>query len=184
MEALGRLFDIGTGWAPVDINTADGATGKRISMQVHDAITFVIFNGAAASGTDDEVYTVQQHTAYTGGTSSNLASATIATSTGITQYYLKSEATLDNDEAWTKVTQAESASFTLAGAAQAAVQRIVAVEIRASQLGDGYTHLSLNSACTTSAARLAACLYFPHELRYKRKPVNLFNLLRPNTANV
>lgn len=184
MEALGRLFDVGTGWAPVDINTADGATGKRVSMQVHDAVTFLIFNGAAASGTDDEVYTVQQHTAYTGGTSSNLASATISTSYGIDHYYLKSEATLDNDEAWTKVTQSEAATITLAGAAQAAVQRIVAVEVRASQLGDGYTHLSLSSACTTSAARLAACLILPHELRYRRKPINLMNLLRPGTANV
>lgn len=184
MEALGRLFDVGTGWAPVDLNTADGATGKRISMQTCDAVTFLVFMGIAASGTDDNVFTVQQHTAYTSGTSSNLASATIATSTGITQYYVKSEALLDNDEGWTKVTQAEGASFTLAGATYATLQKIVAVEIRASQLGDGYTHLSLNSAITTSAVQLAACFYLPHELRYQRKPANLGNLLRPGAANV
>lgn len=183
MEALGRLFDVGIGWAPVDVDTANGATGKRISMAMHDAVTFLVINGAAASGTDDEVYTVQQHTAYTGGTSSNLASATISTSYGIDHYYIKSETLLDNDESWVKVTQAEAATITLAGATYAAVQRILAIEIRASQLGDGYTHVSLNSALTTSASRLATCLYLPHELRYQRKPVNLTNLLRPGAAN-
>lgn len=181
MEALGRLFDIGTGWVPVDLDTANGATGKRISMQHCDAITFIVF--LAVGATDDVVLDVQQHTAYTSGTSSDLDSAAISTSTGITQWYIKSEATLDNDEIWAKVTQSEASEITLTGATYGDKQCIVAIEVRASQLGDGYTHVSLNAATTTSTAHLGACLYFTHEMRYRRKPANLPNLLRPNAAN-
>lgn len=181
MEALGRLFDIGTGWVPVDLDTSNGATGKRISMSGHDAITFVVF--LAVGATDDVVLDVQQHTAYTGGTSNDLDSSAVATSTGITRWHVKSEAALDNDEAWTTVTQAEASEITLTGATYGDKQNIVVIEVRASQLGDGYTHVSLNAATTTSTAHLGACLYFPHELRYQRKPSGLRNLLRPSAAN-
>jgi|SRR6185312_1977686 len=181
MEALGRLFDIGTGWVPVDLNTSDGATGKRISMQGCDAITFVVF--LAVGATDDVVLDVQQHTAYTSGTSADLDSTAVATSYGIDHYYIKSEATLDNDEIWAKVTQSEASEVTLTGATYGDKQNIVVIEVRASQLGDGYTHVSLVASSTTSTAHLGACLYLTHELRYQRKPVNLPNLLRPGAAN-
>lgn len=181
MEALGRLFDIGTGWVPVDLDTANGATGKRISMQHCDAITFVVF--LAVGATDDVVLDVQQHTAYTGGTSSDLDSTAVSTSTGITRWHIKSEATLDNDETWTTVTQSEASEITLTGATYGDKQNIVVIEVRASQLGDTYTHVSLNAATTTGTAHLGACLYFPHAMRYRRKPANLPNLLRPGAAN-
>ncbi len=180
MEALGRLFDVGVGWAPVDMDTADGATGLRTSMSMHDAVTFLVFTGAG--GSTALTLDVQQHTAYTGGTSNDLDSAAVASSTGITQYYIKSEATLDNDERWTKVTQAEASEIVLA-AGTGATQYIIAIEVRASQLGTGYTHVSLNATATLGAPKLGACLVLPHELRRQRKPTSLLNLLRPSAAN-
>jgi hypothetical protein len=181
VEALGRLFDIGTGWVPVDLNTADGATGKRIAMSGFDAITFVVF--LAVGATDDVVLDLQQHTAYTGGTSNDLDAAAVSTSTGVDHYYIKSEAALDNDEAWAKVTQTAASEITLTGATYGDKQCIVAIEVSGSQLGDGYSHVSLNAATTTATAHLGACLYLPHELRYQRKPANLRNLLRPSAVN-
>lgn len=181
MEALGRLFDIGTGWVPVDLDTSNGATGKRISMSGHDGITFVVF--LAVGATDDVVLDVQQHTAYTGGTSSDLDAAAVSTSTGIDHWYIKSEAVLDNDEAWTKVTQSAASEITLTGATYGDKQNIVVIEVNAAQLGDGYTHVSLNASSTTAAAHLGACLYFVHEMRLQRKPTGLRNLLRPSAAN-
>jgi hypothetical protein len=181
MEALGRLFDIGTGWAPVDLDTANGATGKRISMSGADAITFVVFLAVGAA--DDVVLDVQQHTAYTSGTSADLDATGVATATGIDHFYIKSEAALDNDEVWTKVTQTAASEVTLTGATYGDKQCIVVIEVNAGMLGDGYSHVSLNCATTTGAAHLGACLYFVHELRYQRKPTNLGNLLRPGTAN-
>lgn len=181
MEALGRLFDIGTGWAPVDLDTANGATGKRISMSMHRAVTFVV--SLAVGAADDVVLDVQQHTAYTGGTSNDLDSAAVSTSTGIDHFYIKSEAALDNDELWTKVTQSAASEITLTGATYGDKQNIVVIEVDSRQLGDGYTHVSLNASTTTAAAHLGACLYLPHELRWQRRPSGLFNLLRPGVAN-
>jgi hypothetical protein len=174
MEALGRLFDIGTGWAPVDLTTA-GATGKRVFMGGATGVSFVVFLGAAASGTEDVVLTLQQHTAYTGGTSSNLATCD--------HYYLKAEATLDNDESWTKVTQTASQTVTIAGATYATQQAIAVIPVGADSLSDGYAWASVNVADPGSVARLGACLYLPHDLASQRAAANLPNLLRPGVAN-
>lgn len=186
MEALGRLFDVGTGWAPVDLDTANGATGKRFAMSGADAITFLVFLGAAASGTDDLTLDVQQHTAYTGGTTKDLdadPSTGVISATGIDHWYIKAETLLDNDEPWVRVDQTAASECVLVGATYAATQKIVAIEVRAAQLGTGYTHVSLNASLTTSAVQIGACLALPHELRYQRKPVNLRNLLRPSAVN-
>lgn len=180
-EVLGRLIDIGTGWAPVDLDTANGATGKRIDMSGARGITFVVF--LAVGATDDLVLDVQQHTAYTGGTSADLDAVGVADSNGVDHYYIKSEATLDNDEAWTRVAQSAASEVTLVGATYGDKQNIVVIEVSASQMGEGYTHLSLNAATTTGAAHLGACLYLLHELRYQRKPSKRPNLLRPSAAN-
>lgn len=181
MEALGRLFDIGTGWVPVDLDTANGATGKRIALSGADAVTFVVY--LAVGATDDVVLDLQQHTAYTSGTSADLDATAVSTSTGVDHYYIKSEAVLDNDETWARVDQTAASEITLAGATYGDKQNIVVIEVAASQLGDGYTHVSLNAATTTATAHLGACLYFLHELRYQRKPAKLGNLLRPGVAN-
>lgn len=187
MEALGRIIDIGTGWAPVDINTADGATGKRIAMSQADAITFLVFCGAG--GAEDLVLDVQQHTAYTGGTSSDLdpaATQSAAGGPGTTapdHFYIKAETLLDNDEQWAKITQTAASELTVVGATYGALQKIIVIEINGAMMGDGYSHLSLNATCSTATAQLSSCVYLLHELRYQRKPANLSNLLRPGAVN-
>jgi hypothetical protein len=179
--ALGRLFDVGTGWAPVDLNTADGATGKRISMAGASGITFLVECGVG--GSEDLVLDVQQHTAYTGGTSNDLDSTAVSTSTGITRWYIKAETALDNDEGWVKITQAEASECTVVGATYGTQQKKIIIEVDADQLGDTYTHLSLNAACSTSTAQLSSCSYILHGLRYPRTPTKLWNLLNPGAAN-
>jgi hypothetical protein len=184
MEALGRLFDIGLGVAPVDLDTANAATGKRIALSGADAITFVVV--AAAGAATDLVMEVQQHTAYTGGTSADLdtGGAGGATTNAIDHFYIKSEAVLDNDEVWAKVTQtADTSEITLTGATYGDKEYIAVLELNAGMLADGYTHVSLNLAATLSAPMLVTVLYFLHELRYQRAPVRLANLLRPGVAN-
>lgn len=180
---LGDLFDVGIGWTPVDLDTANGATGKRIHMGHWGAVGVLLAIGAAASGTDDLVIDAKQHTAYTGGTSADLDAAAVSDSVGITEWWIKSETTLDNDEAWTRVTQSEASEITLAGATYAAVEKLVYFRVGADQLGEGYTHFSVNAAITTSAVQLGTCLYLPLGLRDLRKPVNLPNLLNPGAAN-
>jgi hypothetical protein len=182
MHALGRLFDVGLGWAPVDLNTGDGATGKRISLAGASGITFIV-NTGVGGGTNDLVLDVQQHTAYTGGTSNDLDSTAVSTSTGITRWHIKAETALDNDESWVTVTQTEASECTVVAATYGTQQKIVVIEVDADQLGDGYTHVSLTASYAENTAALAGCLYIVHGLRYQRKPSALWNLLNPGTAN-
>jgi len=176
MEGLGRLFDIGTGWVSTDMNTNNGETGKRISMRSGTGLTIVVFKGAGTAG-EDPTLTLKEHSAYTGGTSQNLAI--------IDHYYLKNETALDNDESWTKVTQAAAATIADPGGAgtSAESQQIIAIPVNAYQLSDGFTHVSLDYAVTAAAAQIAGWLYIIHDLAVQRTPASLPNLLRPGAAN-
>jgi hypothetical protein len=177
----GEYIDFGIAFAPVDLDTANGATGKRINMSQHRGVLFVC--ALAVGATDDVVFDVQQHTAYVSGTSNDLDDTGVDGSKGVTYFDIKSEALLDNDEAWTRVTQSEASEVTLAGATYGDKQLIIKIPIFSDQLADGYTHMSVNVATTTAAAHLGFGLYIPFGLRYGRAPNKLGNLLRPGVAN-
>lgn len=177
MEGLGRLFDIGTGWAPVDLDTANAATGKRISLSGASGITFVV--SAAAGGATALEFDVQQHTAASGGTTADLDV--------VDHYYIKSETALDNDEPWVRVDQVAASEVSLP-TTDGDNEYIVAIEVSAKTLGttanpDGFTHVSLNAAGTLAAAKIAGCLYILHGLKAERAPASLGNLLNPGAAN-
>lgn len=161
IEALGRLFDASIGFAPVDMSSA-AVTGKRVSLARADGVTIVLYKGAGGSS-EDPVLTLQQHTASSAGTSSNLAI--------IDHWYAKSATTLAGTETWTRNTQAAAATLTLTGEAQK--QGIYVIEVNAAQLSDGYAYVSLSVADVGSTAQIGAVLYLPRELRAQRKPANL-----------
>lgn len=164
MNGLGRLFDLGTGVAVVDI--AGGAqTGMRCYMKNCETIAVVFFKeaGAAAEAT---TLTLQEHTAASSGSSQNLAV--------IDEYFLKSEATLDNDELWARVTQ--TAAATLVPAASD-TQQIIVFEVEAASLSDGYKYISVSTADTTTAGQFGGILYIAHGLKVQRRPDALAVLL-------
>lgn len=174
MEALGHLYDVGLGWAPVDAQSAQ--TGKRISLSGASGVDFIVVKGAGTAG-DDHSYDVQQHTAYTGGTTADLDV--------VAKYYVKQETALDNDESWEEFTQTAASEITDAGAAgtSAEQQQIIVVHVDAAQLSDGYTHVSLTSGGEGSNAQLSTCIYVLTGLAQRRKPTNLGNLLNPGAAD-
>jgi hypothetical protein len=172
MLGLGKDYDIGLAFAPVDLATA-GATGYRISMYDCSGIDIVLVYAAGTDG-DDPVPSLQQHTAYTSGTTTTLA--TMAT------IYRKAETTLDNDEAWVKTTQTAAAIMT-AVADDAQKQKIYVIHVPASSLADGYTHISVNQADLSNNAQLACGLYIKVGLNRPGTPALLGNLLRPGVAN-
>lgn len=182
MRALGDIIDFSPAFVPVDINTADAWTGKRVSMAGCSAISFVFYG--LAGGADDLTLDWQQHTAYTSGTSNDLDSTGVSTSRGLTEYYIKAETALDGDEVWTRVTQAEASELVVVGATYGAQQKLVVSTVEASQLGTGYTHVSVNGALTTSTSQIACGLYVFHGLRYRRRPdKSTWNWLNPGAAN-
>jgi hypothetical protein len=162
MEGLGRLYDIAIGAAPVDLSSA-AVTGKRVALKGASAVTFLVIKGAGTAG-DDPTITLQQHTAASGGTSSNLVA--------IDHYYLKDAATLAGTEQWAEVTQTLAATIADPGGAgtSAEHQQILAIPVTATALSDGYTHVSLNVADVGTNAQLGAVLYVLHDLTAQRAP--------------
>lgn len=161
MEALGRLIDLSIGFAPVDMQTGAN-TGKRVSLRNAGGVTFVFYKGAGTGG-DDPVLTLQQHTASSGGTTSNLAT--------VDHYYSKSATTLAGTETWTRTAQSASQTVTLTG--EAAKQGIYVIEVDAEKLADGYAYVSLSVADTGGNAQLGCVLYELRDLEVRRKPANL-----------
>lgn len=171
MLGLGRLYDVGCAWAPVDLNTA-GATGLRISMEDCGGIDLILFYGKGTAN-DDPIPSIQEHTAYTGGDSANLVV--------IDTIYRKTEDALDNDEIWVK-TEQTAAYIMTAIPTDAEKQQIYVIHVPAAALSAGYTHISVDEA-DPAAAKLAAGLYLKVDLKRQRTPANLPNLLNPGAAN-
>lgn len=170
MLKLGYTVDVGPLWAPVDLTTA-GATGLRACLKNAQSCIFVVPVAVAASGTEDLVFTAKEHTALSGGTTTNLGAGTNAN--GITTYWVKSATTLAGTETWVKVTQAASATVTLAGATYAAKQLILAVQINTKDLDEGYDYVSLSVADPGSVSRLGAALTLLTDLVTRRDPANM-----------
>lgn len=148
---IGETFDLSIGLSPVNLATAAN-TGKRVSMSEVYGLTIVLIKGAGTAA-EDPVLTLRQHTAATGGTSSDLAA--------ITEYWVKGETTLDGDEAWTRVTQAAAATITDpgAGGVSAETEMLVAIKVHPHQITAGNTHVSLDVADVGAAAQLGCVLY-------------------------
>ena len=158
-------FDIGSQIVPVDLATAAN-TGHRIHLENYGGVSFV---GYLATGTAGQAptFTLQEHTAATGGTSTNLVI--------IDEYWQKEEATLDGDETWTRVTQTAAATVTDADWDDAN-QVLVTFKVRAEQLSDTYEWVSVNVA-DTGSAHLGCVFAIMYDLKSQRA---LQNLAQPN----
>jgi len=165
-HGLGNVFDIGSAFAPVDFNTSDAATGHRVHMRNYQNIAFVLFKGAGTAGADP-VVTVQEHTAATAGTSANLAV--------ITEFYSKTETTLDGDEVWVRTAQAAAATANM-GLTTAEEEGIHVIQFTADQLSAGYEWISCNIAATVANAQLVSGLYILTGLKIMREPTLLAQL--------
>lgn len=164
MRGLGNVFDICSG-IPVIADIAAGAnTGHRVHMRNYETCAVVFHKGVASAGTDTVIITLQEHNAATAGTSQNLAV--------ITDWYMKSEASLDGDETWTETTQAAGATLTLSNAVlPAANQGIVVFEVEAASLSAGFEWISVNIADPGSGGTIpGTVLYVMSGLKIMRNP--------------
>ncbi|WP_432112858.1 hypothetical protein [Streptomyces sp. S1] len=152
---LGPDYDIALGAAPSDLSAA-AVTGLRISMVNVKSVDVVVVKGAGTAA-DDPTITLRHHTAATGGTSADLAT--------ITEYFLRSEATLDNDEPWTKVTQAAAATIVDPGGAgtSAESQQIVVFSVKPTDLPETSNYISVNIGDVGANAQLGTVLFIIHK---------------------
>jgi len=164
MLKLGYTVDIGPLWAPVDLHTA-GATGLRVSLKNARSCIFVVSLAAAASGTDDLVFTLNEHTAKTAGTTQVFSNITTA--------WVKSATTLAGTEAWVKTTQAVGSTFTLPGATYATKQVELAIQVNAPDLDATFNYVSLSVAATAVVARLGSGLTLLTDLQKRFDPASM-----------
>lgn len=162
MEGLGRLFDLSTGFSPVDMSAAAN-TGKRVSLRNCGGVDIVFIKAAGTAG-QDPVITLKEHDASASGTSQNLAA--------LTRRYQKQEATLDGDETWSLVTQAAAATMTLDGTS-AEEEGVYVIPLEASALSDAFDYISVDVADVGANAQLGTILYVLRDLKVQRKPANL-----------
>jgi hypothetical protein len=171
-NGLGRVFDIGIGAMNQTFN-GSGITGKVCSLQNCDGVGVLITK--AANGTTDDFACDLQEVNLAGGTPRDLDI--------ITQYAVKSETALDNDEAWVITTQAAASEITaIAGTAE--LEMMVYFEVMANQLSDGYTHIAVNIPdLGNTDTENGTVIYIPFNLKVQRNPANLPSLKTPGTAN-
>jgi hypothetical protein len=162
-NGLGDRYDLGTGFVPVDMQTAQ--TGKRLAMQGLYSVDVVLIKAAGTAG-DDPTLTLKSHTAASGGTSANLAI--------ITEYFVKREATLDNDEVWERFTQSAAATIADPGGAttSAEEQQIVVFTVANEELPAGHKYISVDVADTGTNAQLGTVLYIMHPQDKKALPTD------------
>lgn len=165
MEGLGRLFDVVVGSAPAD-SVAAAITSNRVHLKNASGCTILVLTDGGS--TDILDLDLQQSTAATGGTSGDLDI--------ITHYYIKEATTFAGSETWAKVTQAAASEITNAGSASK--QTLVAVEVEASQLSDGYEWIHMNVPDQGSnGTKYTSVIYLLRDLNVQRAPANLANPL-------
>jgi hypothetical protein len=163
MEALGKVLDVVAGCVPTDV-VAGAVTGKRVHLKNYGHVCVVVV--AAAGSTDRVDLDFQQHTAATGGTSSDLDV--------INHYYLKDAATLAGTETWTRVNQSVASEVNDIGTASQ--QQIAVFEVSATSLADGYEWFSVDAPdAGTNGTKFTAILYILTDLLVQRAPANLVN---------
>lgn len=131
--------------APKDI-TGAGLTGDYISLKYHRKLAIVLMSGAWAGGT--AAVTLTQATDATGGTSASLAFAYQYVATGLTSDTLVKTAVTSN-------------TFNISAA-----NKIHVIEVLASDLTAGYTHVRCEVASPGSNADLLAMLYIAYQSNY------------------
>ncbi len=155
---------------PVD-DFADAAnTGLRIAMKQYSHITFVGVWDAGTNG-DDIQLDLQEHTASSGGTTQDLDI--------ITEFYHRTETTLDGDEDWTLVTMT-AASEIAAIADTAESENLLVFEVHRDQLSDGYTHISIDNPDFGNAGNKWGAILAIGWLLAQREPTVLPHALTGN----
>lgn len=170
MLKLGYTVDVGSVTAPTDAHVG-AITGLRVKLVHAQSIIFLVTGMAAASGTDDVVLTFKEHTASSGGTTTNLNAGT--NTNGVAVWWLKQATTLAGTETWAKQTQAAGATVTIPGASYAAKQFLVAVQLNTKDIDDGYDYVSCSVGALATASRFITIMPALTDLVTRRDPAQM-----------
>ena len=160
-QALGSLFNVVMGVAPLDLQTARDGDWAKMTHAGH--CTILVIKGQGTDG-DDPTFTLQQALTAAGGSSKALA---------IIDEYMEQEenaANLEATTAWVRVTQT-AASTVAPGDPSAQSAALYAIPVDAAELdvANGFDWIRLNVGDTGTNAQLGAVIYIFTELRYPNR---------------
>jgi hypothetical protein len=171
MLALGNAYDLIPLVIPIDLDTSQG--GDQFSLRDCGGVDLVFITGVGAAGRD-LTFTITKHVdlADTVGTTIDL--------TGLAHpyYYYKqgAAATVVGVGTWTKSaahTDTDGATVVL-DAAEGETSSLIVIPIEATDLGDGYSSLSVSAVVAGgSGAKLGAAIAILRDLHVQRTPGNL-----------
>jgi hypothetical protein len=171
---LGRLYDLVPIVIPIDLDTDQA--GDQLSLRNCGGVDLIFFTGVGAAGRDLQ-FTITKHVdmADTVGTTIALGSAT-----ALRDYFYKqgSAATAVGVGTWAAGTwfDANGADIVL-DAAEGETSSLIVVPIEASDLGDGYSAITVSVKEAGSGAKLGCCIALLRDLEVMRTPANLASAL-------
>lgn len=160
---LGMDIDIGIAVAVKD-NDGGAQTGKNINMSDCEGVLIVVHKGIG--GSDDYALDLQEV---------NGVAGTPRDLDVITDYWTKTAAstTMAGTEAWVKTTQSAASEIT-AIADSGEKELILAFAVRAQDLSDGYTHITVNVPdLGSNAAEWGVVSAIKYGLKNQRTPTNM-----------
>lgn len=173
MLGLGRSYDVIPLVIPIDLDSSQG--GDQFSLRDASGVDIFFLTGDGAADRD-LTFTVKKHTDMSDGTGTTIDLSAIAHPY---YYYKQHGTTVVGVGTWTKaaISDTDGASVVL-DAAEGENSTLICFHIAASDLGDGYTALSVSAVVAGgSGAKLGAAWANLVDLDVQRTPANLRSAL-------
>lgn len=171
--SLGRDFDLLPIVIPIDLDNSQG--GDQFSLRDCGGVDLVFITGDGAAGRD-LTFTLKRHVDMADTSGTTFPSTAFVSKP---YWYKRGDSTAVGDGSWTKGTwtDADGAGIVLDDT-EGEDSRLIVVPIEASDLGDGYSSLSVSDVVAGgSGAKLGACIAVLRDLQVARTPANLADAL-------
>ena len=155
-----EFHDIVQAFTPVDMQSGTN-TGDYVDMRNYDSCWVVLHHAVGTDG-DDAVFSFFEATAAAGTGATALASgARVRHKVGATALSAVGQ--------WTIVTRTAATTYDTVGLDNSQNESIICVEVKASDLSAGFTHIRVDVANTGGNAHLGGMTYILNKARYSQK---------------
>lgn len=167
---LGASYDIIPIAIPIDLDTDQG--GDQFSLRDCSGFDLVLYTGVGAAGRDAQ-FTIKRHTDMSDATGTTIV---CGTATALRSYFYKqgSAATVVGVGTWAAGTwyDADGADVVV-DAAEGETSSLIVIPFEASDLGDGYSAVSISVKIAGSGAKIGCAFAVLRGLDVQRTPANL-----------
>ncbi len=169
MYGLGRIYDIIPISIPID-HDSDQA-GDQFSLRDCGGFDLVLFTGDGSAGYDIQ-FTIKRHTDMSDASGTTIV---VGTASELRDYFYKQGASsVVGQGTWTKGTWYDAnGADVVVDSDEGENSSLIVIPFEATDLGDGYSAVSISVKIAGSGAKLACCLAILRDLDVQRAPANL-----------